>query len=69
MLGWLDPAFFPKVFGPDGDLYLSSQFNDAILRYGVLHAEVSFLQKPYTAEQLAQCLARVNVEVATRSRR
>jgi len=55
---------------PDACVVLSSGFNELEATRRFSGAEfAAFLQKPYTAEQLAQCLARVNVEVTSRARR
>ncbi len=55
---------------PDACVVLSSGFNEVEATRRFSGTEFSaFLQKPYTAEQLAQCLARVNADVAARSPR
>ncbi|MCC6386970.1 MAG: PAS domain S-box protein [Dehalococcoidia bacterium] len=40
-------------------LFSSGYTDDAILRYGVLHAEVAFLQKPYTVEALGHKIRQI----------
>jgi 5-oxoprolinase (ATP-hydrolysing) len=61
LLGRLPPNFFPKIFGPSGDLPLDAQ--QVHERFSVLAAEiVSSSQKTLTPEELASGFLRIAVD-------
>jgi len=43
-------------------LYLSGYTSDAVVRYGIQHHEVAFLQKPFSATSLASKVQEVLLE-------
>jgi 5-oxoprolinase (ATP-hydrolysing) len=61
LLGRLPPDFFPKIFGPSGDLPLDAQRVHE--RFSVLAAEIaSSSQKSLTPEELASGFLRIAVD-------
>jgi 5-oxoprolinase (ATP-hydrolysing) len=61
LLGRLPPDFFPKIFGPSGDLPLDAQRVHE--RFSVLAAEIaSSSQKSLTVEELASGFLRIAVD-------
>jgi 5-oxoprolinase (ATP-hydrolysing) len=60
LLGRLPPDFFPKIFGPSGDLPLDAQRVSE--RFSVLAAEIASSQKSLTPEELASGFLRIAVD-------
>jgi 5-oxoprolinase (ATP-hydrolysing) len=60
LLGRLPPDFFPKIFGPSGDLPLNAQRVSE--RFSMLAAEIASSQKSLTPEELASGFLRIAVD-------